>query len=428
LTAIAVAGRLYQLGKIKRILIIAPLSVLGVWQEEMQKYADYDYTLAVLNQSSTPKKVDVLRHLTGSVLQVAVVNYDSLRLMTDSIISWNPDLVICDEGHRLKNHASQQSKSATKISKSAKYCLLLTGTLISNHAEDVYGIYRTLNPAVFGNVGYYAWRAKYFDSYGYGNFQFRLKKSMEEEFLRKVHSVAFRATKAQCLSLPPTVEIVRNVELEGKTEKLYRQIVKESYAEISGGEITTANVLSKLLRLSQITGGFLTNDDDGNTESVSTAKLNALEDILDDAMNENRKVVIIARFTPEIEAICKLLEKKKISYSRVDGKVKDRATEVEKFQNNPDISAFVGQIQVAGLGLTLTASSLMILYSLDYSVANHSQTLARIHRSGQTQTCSYYYLIAKNTVDEKIFRSLKQKEDFSKRMIDDFRKGINALD
>jgi SNF2 family DNA or RNA helicase len=400
--------------------------VLGVWQDEMVKYADYDYTLAVLDQSSTAKKKDVLRHLTGSVLQIAVINYDSLRLMTDDIIAWKPDLVICDEGHRLKHHNSQQSKSAAKISKVAKYCLLLTGTLISNHTEDVYGAYRFLNPAVFNNMGFYAWRAFYCESYGYGNHQFRLKKSMEEDFLRRIHSVAFRDTMADCLSLPPTLEIVRPISLEGKTEKLYKQIVKDSYAEISGGEITTANVLSKLLRLSQITGGFLTNDD-GHTEQVSSAKLDALEDILDDAINENRKVVIIARFTPEIEAICKLLEKNKIGFARVDGKVKDRKGEVDRFQNDLGTMVFVGQIQVAGLGLTLTASSLMILYSIDYSVANHSQTLARIHRSGQVNSCSYIYLLAKNTVDEKIFNSLKLKEDFSKRMMDDFKHGINAF-
>src|SRR5699024_3479149 len=107
--------------------------------------------------------------------------------------------------------------------------------------------------------------------------------------------------------------------------KLYRQFVQDSYTELSKGEVTATNILTRLLRLQQITGGFLRPDEDSEKyEQVSSAKLDALEDIVDTAISEDNKLVIIARFIPEITEICKMLDKKNIKYSRICGDVKDR--------------------------------------------------------------------------------------------------------
>ena len=118
--------------------------------------------------------------------------------------------------------------------------------------------------------------------------------------------------------------------------------------------VTVTNVLTKLLRLSQLTGGFLGSDGGNSYHQVSKAKLDAIEDILDDAMQSGEKLVIIARFVPEIKAIQKLLKKKQIKYSRVMGGVKDREAQVHSFQNDPETLVFIGQISTAGLGITLT--------------------------------------------------------------------------
>lgn len=96
LTSIAVAGALYQAGKIRRVLVVAPLSILGVWDEEFAKFADFDYSLAVL-EGSAAKKNDTLRHMSGSPLQVAVINYESAWRLEKELAAWNPDLIIADE-------------------------------------------------------------------------------------------------------------------------------------------------------------------------------------------------------------------------------------------------------------------------------------------------------------------------------------------
>jgi len=425
LTAIAVTGALYQAGKIGRALIVAPLSILGVWQEEFDKFADFDYTLAILTGNTT-KKADTLRHMQGTLLQVVVVNYESAWRLEKELLGWNADLVIADEGHKIKTHNIAASKTMHKLGAKARYKLLLTGTVITNKAIDVFSQYKFLNPDIFGQ-SFYVFRNRYFDMVGYGNHTPVLKKSMERELTDRLHSIAFRATKAECLDLPETTDIVRYVDLEPAAMRIYRDLVRDSFAELGKGEVTVTNILTRLLRLSQLTGGFI-GDDDGNTpQRISTAKQAALEDIIDAAISEGKKLVIIARFVAEINAICKLLQKKDIKYSLIMGSIKDRDEQVAQFQNNPEVQMFVGQIATAGLGITLTAASTMVSYSLDYSMSNFEQTKARIHRVGQPENCTYIYLTAKGTVDEKVLKALRSKADLARTLVDDYRSGKNPF-
>lgn len=425
LTAIAITGALSQAGRIRRVLIVAPLSILGVWEEEFQKFAAFPYALAVLSGSSA-RKLDTLRHMNGTALQVVVVNYESAWRLEKALTAWHPDLIIADEGHKIKTHNIAASKAMHRMGAKASYRLLLTGTVITNKAIDVFSQYKFLNPAIYGN-SFYAFRNRYFDMVGYGNHTPVLKKSMEGELTEKLHSISYRATKAECLDLPETTDVIRQIELEPTALRIYRGLVKESYAELANGEVTATNILTRLLRLSQLTGGFLGNDETAAVEQVSAAKLSALEDILDGAMAEGKKLVIIARFIPEIRAICRLLEKRGLGYSCITGEVKNRDEQVARFQNEPEVMAFVGQIATAGLGITLTAASTMVFYSLDYSMSNFEQTKARIHRVGQRMPCTYLYLVARGTVDEKVLAALESKADLARTLVDDYRSGRNPF-
>lgn len=407
------------------MLIVAPLSILSVWEAEFAQFAAFDYALAVLTGDST-KKTDTLRHMNGAALQVAVVNYESAWRMEQELAAWGPDLIVCDEGHKIKTHNISASKAMHRLGAKAGYRLLLTGTLITNKAIDVFSPYKFLNPTIFG-TSFYAFRSRYFDMVGYGNHTPVLKKSMEAELSARLHSIAYRAAKADCLDLPETTDVVRQVELEPAARKIYRSLVKESFAELASGEVTAPNVLTRLLRLSQLTGGFLGNAENAAVQQISSAKLSAMEDILDSAVAEGQKLVIIARFLPEIRAICKELDGRGLRYACITGEVQDRAAQVAQFQNDPDVPVFVGQIATAGLGLTLTAASTMVFYSLDYSMSNYEQAKARIHRVGQRNPCTYIHLIAKGTVDEKVLTALRNKADLAKALVDDCRSGRNPF-
>lgn len=424
ITSIAVAGALYQFGKINRILIVAPLSILGVWDEEFEKFADFPYTLTVLKGSSSKKK-EQLEEVSDKGLQIVVVNYESAWRLERELLRFNADLIVADEGHKIKSAQTSVSKSMHVLGDKARYRMLLTGTLITNKEIDVFSQYRFIDSDIFG-TSFYAFRNRYFDMLGYGNHTPVFRKYLREDFLKKMHSVAYRVTKAECLDLPEITEEVRTVELEPKAMKLYSNLEKESYTQMAGSEVSAVNVLTRLLRLSQITGGHLT-DDEGDDNAVSTAKLDALSDIVDSAVAEGKKLIVMARFIPELNDIQELLEKKGVGYAVVRGGVKNRDEEIRRFQEDDDCRIFVGQIAAAGLGITLTAASTMVFYSLDYSMSNFEQAKARIHRVSQKENCLYIYLIAKNTADRKVFRSLRNKVDLAKLLVDDYRKGRNPF-
>lgn len=426
LISVAVAGALFGEEKVKKLLIVCPLSICGVWEEEFSKFADFEYNLKVL-KGSLEKKAETLYSLQGQALQIAVVNYESVWRIEGQIKNWHPDMIICDESHKIKSHNIAASKSLHKLGEKTMYKLILTGTAITNKAIDIFSQYKFLEPRIFGK-SFYTFRNHYFDMAGYGNHTPVLKESMKNELKNKVHSIAFVANKSECLDLPETTDIVRYVELEPYAMNTYKHLVRDSFAELQNSEITVTNVLTKILRLSQLTGGFLGDDEGKKIHQISKAKLNALEDIIDEVTVSGKKLVVMARFIPEIEAIKKLLVDKGLHFSIITGEIKNRANEIAKFQNDTDVLVFVGQIATAGLGITLTAASTMVFYSLDYSMSNFEQAKARIHRTGQRENCTYIYLIASNTVDKKIMKALKNKVNLAKSLIDDYKNGLNPYE
>nr|WP_307989857.1 DEAD/DEAH box helicase [uncultured Niameybacter sp.] len=424
LTSIGIAGILYQLGLIKQVLVVAPLSILGVWLEEFEKFADFPFTITILKGSSARKRAE-LQNMGEEDLQIVVVNYESAWRLEKELLRFNADLIIADEAHKLKEARTAQSKAMHHLGDKARYKLLLTGTVITNKELDVFSQYRFLDPTVFGS-SFYNFRNKYFDMVGYGNHIPRFRNDRADDFLKRMHSIAYRVTKEECLDLPKIMEEIRNVALEPKARKMYAEFEKESYTELGSSEVSAVNMLTKLLRLSQLTGGHLT-DDEGDTNAISTAKLDALSDIIDSAMAEDKKLVVMARFVPELNDIQVLLEKKGIGYATVRGGVKDRSEEIRRFQEDSDCKVFIGQIAAAGLGITLTTASTMVFYSLDYSMSNFEQAKARIHRVSQTENCLYIYLVAKDTVDMKVLNALRNKVNLAKALVDDYRQGRNPF-
>lgn len=423
ITSIAIVGKAYLTGKIKRLLILAPKSIIAVWEDEFSKFADFPYSLLVLTGTSA-KKVEQLKTIPHKGLEVAVVNYDSVPLIEKEITAWQPDFLICDESSKIKNPTAKMSKATYRIAKVCKYRPVLTGTPIQNNPLDFFSQYKVLDDSIFGK-SFYAFKNEYAVL---GTYNQPIGWRKLPELVKKAHSIAFRVTKEEALDLPDTIDEIRPIALENKAQKLYKAFVKESYMELSKGEqeapmaVTATNILTRLLRLQQITGGFIRPDEESERyEQISSAKLNALEDIIDTAISENKKLVVIARFIPEIKEICKMLDKKKIKYAHICGEVKDRAVEVYAFQNNPDCMVFVGQLQTVSMGLTLTAASTMVFYSLSYNFADYSQARARIHRIGQKNNCLYIHLVVKNTVDETVLKALEQKENIAAKIVDDWR-------
>ena len=137
LTTIAIVGTLWQEARIQRLLVVAPLSILGVWEDEFERFAAFHYNLAVLSGTGA-RKADTIRHMNGAALQVLVVNYESAWRLEKELSAWGPDCIVCDEGHKIKTHNIAASRALHRLGAKAKYRLLLTGTVITNKPIDVF--------------------------------------------------------------------------------------------------------------------------------------------------------------------------------------------------------------------------------------------------------------------------------------------------
>ena len=353
-------------------------------------------------------------------LLVAVINYEATWRLEEELVAWQPDMIICDESQRIKTPGARQSKAMARLGTIARYRMILTGTPVSQGPLDFYSQYRFLDRNIFG-TSYYAFRARYALMGGYENRQVIGYQNLDD-LVQKAHSVAFRCRKEDCLDLPEQIDQVLFCDLEKDARRVYDQLVRESVAELSEENIVMApNVLSRLLRLSQMTGGYLRVDE--QTTLVSKAKMGLLEETLDDLIEAGKKVVVFARFIPEIEAITKMLDKKKVAHGLIYGAtpMDARGGMVDAFQTDPEVKVFVAQIQTAGLGITLHAADTAIFYSLDYSFANYDQCRARIHRIGQKNNCTYIHLVANNTVDEKVLAALAEKKSLADQVVDNWR-------
>lgn len=419
LTTIGLVGELNRTVRILKLLIVAPKTIVSVWKEEYEKFADYPYELSVLDGISN-KKIDTIRHMQGKALQIIVVNYESAWRLETELAKWKPDMIVCDESSKIKNPQAKCSKAIHRLGRQSHFNLILTGTPVVNNPLDFFSQYLFLDPSIFGG-SFYAFRAKYAIIGGYQNHQIVGYRNLDE-LTAKAHKIAFRVRLAEAVDLPPYIDETRVVDLEPTAMRIYRNIEEDSYSTLFEGEVTTRNVLTRLLRLSQITGGYIREDMGEVAQRISTAKMEALEDIIDGVVEEGKKVVVFARFIPEIRAIEKMLKAKHIGYALVCGEVKERAAEVERFQTQPDTRVFVGQLQTTGMGITLTAASVAVFYSLDFNYANYEQSRARIHRIGQQQKCLYIHLVAKNTVDTKVLMALEHKGDVATLVVDEWRR------
>lgn len=419
LMTIAIIGTLHLKGQAARLLVVCPKSIVGVWEDEFRKFADFRYALTVLDGTLIKKK-EAFEYMQGkAALQVIVVNYESCWRLEREIVKWKPDAIVCDESSKIKNPGTAQSKAMHRLGKLARYKVILTGTPVTNNPLDFYSQYKFLDESIFG-TSYYAFRGRYAVMGGFQNHQIVGYRHLAE-LVEKVHSIAFRIKIEDAVDLPPFIDETRLVQLEPKAESIYHMIEKDCYAELANGEVTARNILTQLLRLSQCTGGFIRSDDSAEVQAISRAKLDALDDIIDSCVEAGRKLVVFARFVPEIDAIRKLLEKKGIGHSLIMGATKDRAGEVKRFQEDPETKVFVGQLQTTGMGLTLTAANVAVFYSLDFSYANYEQSRARIHRIGQAAKCLYIHLVCKGTVDEKILHTLEHKGNVATLMVDNWR-------
>lgn len=430
LTAIATMGALYEAGKIQRCLVVAPTTVVPVWPKEMAEMADFPFVSCTMLGGDKRRRIRQYREMMqrsagSSALKLVCINYQEIfrEGIIDLLKEYHADLVILDEGHYIKNHTASTSKAACELGQMARYRLLLTGTPVTNNNTDVFGLFKFVNSNVFGD-NFYSFRNKYCVMGGFKGKQVMGSKN-KGELVRRMHSASLRVTKADALDLPEETYETRYVELSKAEREVYTQLQKNGLAELADGEITAPRIITKMLRLQQVAGGFVKLDEEEGVKPIGRSKLDALMEIVDQVVvDSGEKLVIFARFLPEVHSICRELEGRGVKYAVIYGDIKQetRGEIVNDFQKNPETKVFVAQIATAGLGITLHAASTAVFYSMDFSFANYAQATARIHRIGQRHPCLYINLVAMDTIDEQILKAIRAKEDLSVSICDDWRR------
>ena len=414
---------LYDKGKVDSALIIAPKGVVKTWyeQELPTHLPDHIEKVSVLWQSNITKgqqeKLDSL-FKTGSSLHILVMNVEALS--TDKGVKFafkflnsHKCLMAIDESTTIKTPSARRTKNIIKLGGYAKYRRIMTGSPITKNPLDLFSQCEFLDPYLLDFQSYYAFRNRYAEmkTMHIRGRSIQVVHAFQNlsELSDKVKQFSYRVLKEDCLDLPPKNFVTRHITLTPDQKKVYEQMKKAAIAVLNGKVTTTVTVLTQLMRLHQITCGYVTADD-GSTQSVESNRIKELMSILEEV---DGKVIIWANYQMSVSDIIKNLIKKYGEDSYVDyyglTPQEDRQDNIRKFQSDPKCRFIVGTPATGGYGITLTAANTVIYYSNGYDLEKRLQSEDRAHRIGQKKNVTYIDLICEDTVDEKIVEALKKK-------------------
>lgn len=404
------------------VLVQCPKQVLGVWNREFRTHAPDHFHVEVLTDgkrsiAQRQQRADHLLHECDCGRpHVLVINYEAAwqKPFGPWALDQHWDYVVFDESHRIKAPNGTMSKFCAKLRKSADRALALSGTPMSQSPLDVWGQYRALDESIFG-PSHTSFKYRYAIMGGWqGKEVIGLNPAMEEELARLYFSIAFEVG-ADVLDLPGTTDVERSTQLDSKTMKIYRQLEGEMYAEIGGdAEITVPNVLVKILRLQQLTGGVL-RDDEGADHEVGQEKAKLLLDVLEDIEVHVQPVVVFCRFIHDLDVVEAMCEKLGYRYSELSGRRSDLTADA-KMPEDCDVMGV--QIQAGGVGIDLTRAKVGIYYSVGHSLSDYEQSRSRLDRPGQDAPVLFIHLTCAGTIDEEVYEALSERQQVIDRVLD----------
>lgn len=391
-------AELAKTGKIASALIVAPAAVCDSWNEKITLLA--------------PQQIDALERI-----DTQVISYDLAwrRLDQEQF-----DLVVLDESHYIKTPSAKRTKTCMRLCAKATYSYLLTGTPTSNgQLCNIWSQLACVTPTIrrgriypkaFGGASYSEWlrRFAYLNQWhaptGYHDV---------ETIQEAIYAHSFRITKAECLDLPDKLPPeVLSVELAPDQRRAYQQIRDDSAIEAM--DVLADNPLTKTLRLRQIASGFIKTSE--HLHEFTAPKIGALAEFIE---GMEKKLVIFCDFTHSIDVVSALLSRKKIRHVILDGRTPDKGV-WKTFQVEPRVQVIICQYQTGSAGIDLFAADTVLFFEPCMSSTLHEQAKDRIHRVGQHQVCSYYYLVCKNTIEEAIFKALSNYQDFGAKLFEEY--------
>ena len=383
-------------------LVVAPRSLVFNWISEATRFTPQ---LRVLDYTGL-QRAERLDEFEEQDL--IVTTYGTIRRDIEDLRSQSFDYVILDEAQAIKNASAQASKACRLLQ--GRHRLALSGTPVENHLAELWSIFEFLNPGMLGSRREFAGLAR------------PENHDALDSVSRGLRPLILRRTKKQVLQeLPEKTELTIHVRLDEDERRMYNELrehyrtrIKERISKEGFGK-ARIHVLEALLRLRQAAchPGLV----DPRRASSGSSKLDALLSQLSEVLQEGHKVLVFSQFVQLLEILCKRLDADGYTYAYLDGRTRDRAAVVNRFQNDPDCSLFLISLKVGGLGLNLTAADYVYILDPWWNPAAEAQAIDRAHRIGQTRSVFAYRLIAENTVEDKIVEMQRDKRRLAQALI-----------
>jgi SNF2 family DNA or RNA helicase len=451
-TVLAEAERLYAAGKITGLLVVAPKGVHTNWiAREIPEHVEVP-VLSWAYSSSETKAAKAGRarlfapRLVGEPgpLRILAINIDALLTVKGYDLAFNflnvtRAMMVVDESDRIKTAGSQRTKRVLALGQRADYRRICSGMPLTNSPIDMFAQMEFLESGLLGTTSLRAFTAEYAElmppeSGLMRNIQQRLTQKFGREQARNmapqvvardaltgepkwrnldklqrlIAPHAFRVMKSECLDLPPKVYTQLFFTLPTAMRRAYDLLESECRIVFDDEPPTVVAALGALVKLQQITSGFVMVD--GETRLIAAGENPRMAALMDAIESIDGQFIIWARFTEELIQIAAALAEAGITHAVYRGKTRDSAREdaVDGFQSGR-YRAFVGQPQSGGIGLTLTAANTVIYYSNDFNMGTRVQSEDRAHRKGTTRTVVYMDIVAESTIDQPIARTLQRK-------------------
>ena len=406
-TAIAVAGGLQTRNLIDEVLVICPVNALGVWKKELEIWWTGSCTLFHVRSSKQTIKTDIPEkcvnqpHLTCTLITpdlAARLNYQK----NDRC------LIIWDEIQKIKGASTKRSKYAEKLALSTPYKIGLSGTPAPQGPLDYFGIFRFIDSTLWP-MTWTKFKGIYADWLPMPRQYIRTKYKNLDELKERVASLTFNIRKADCLDLPSKVRQIIPVNLSPEENRIYIELEHDFITSLEDGEYILADhILTRLIRLSQVTGGFV-HDSHGEIKKVGESKLLILKSLIQPLIEAGDRITIFARFKAEVTAIEKELTPL-LSVHTIRGGDSDskRQKALDAYAKSSP-GALICSLGAASEAINLSHSAYTIFFSLDFDLSHVEQADARNDRPGQTRPMTTYFLLTDDTIDTYMYRAVVEK-------------------
>jgi SNF2 family DNA or RNA helicase len=406
--AIWAADYLMNLGLVKRVLVICPLSIMkSAWQDDIFKTAMH--RSCGIAHGAAHKRAKII---SGSY-EFVIINYDGVGVSFDEIAAAKFDLIIIDEANAYKSPSTKRWKVLAKLLTPTTWLWMMTGTPASQSPVDAFGLSRLVSP---NRVPKFvtAWR----DRVMYQQSRFRwLPKLNAKHDVHVALQPAIRYAKKDCTDLPPVIYQTRHVPMTPQAEKYYKHLKTQFIIEIDDSEkVSAVNAAANLNKLLQVSGGAVYTDTRNVLEFDINPRLNALQEVLDETSN---KVIIFVPYRHTIDIVHRYLVDNGTSAEVIQGDVSlsERTRLINNFQQLTDPRVLVIQPQAASHGVTLTAADTIVFWSPVMSVETYMQCVARIDRVGQQNKMTVVHLEG-SEVERRIYKMLQGKIDNHQQLVD----------